>query len=134
LTDVFEFVGCPARPQGPLEVSDVTKESAKLKFKKPLDDGGLEILHFEVEKQEAGTGNWIPCGKTKDGNQTEFDVTGLTPNKKYLFRVKAVNKEGPGEPLETTTPILAKNPFGKSSQRNLHFFRFFPIFLTFYCF
>ena len=85
-------LGCPARPQGPLEVSDVTKDSAKLKFKKPLDDGGQEILWYDVEKQEAGTGNWIPCGKTKDANQTEFDVTGLTPNKKYLFRVKAVNK------------------------------------------
>ncbi|XP_055331451.1 twitchin-like isoform X3 [Paramacrobiotus metropolitanus] len=102
----------PSRPQGPLEVHEVTKDSAKLKFKKPEDDGGQDITHYEFEKQEAGTGNWIPCGRTKDAHEPlEFKVEGLTPNKKYLFRVKAANKEGLSDPLETTTPILAKNPF-----------------------
>ncbi|GAU87381.1 hypothetical protein RvY_00244-2 [Ramazzottius varieornatus] len=104
-------LGAPARPEGPLEVHDVTANNAKLKFKKPLDDGGQDISHYEFEKQEAGTGNWVPCGRTKDANETEGKVEGLTPGKKYLFRVKAVNKEGAGEPLETTTPILAKNPY-----------------------
>lgn len=41
-----------------------------------------------------------------------FTVTGLTPKKKYKIRVKAVNKEGESEPLETTDAILAKNPYG----------------------
>ena len=43
----------------------------------------------------------------------EFQVDGLTPNKKYKFRVKAVNKEGESEPLENDEPILARNPYGK---------------------
>lgn len=34
-----------------------------------------------------------------------------TPNKKYQFRVRAKNKEGESEPLETTDAILAKNPY-----------------------
>jgi hypothetical protein len=33
----------PLSPEGPLEVSDVTKESCKLTWKKPKDDGGTEV-------------------------------------------------------------------------------------------
>lgn len=43
----------------------------------------------------------------------EAEVPGLTEGKEYMFRVKAVNSEGEGEPLETDTATLAKNPFGK---------------------
>lgn len=43
----------------------------------------------------------------------EFTVDGLTPKKKYKFRVKAVNKEGESEPLENDEPILARNPYGE---------------------
>ena len=51
----------------------------------------------------------MPCGESKT---PEADVSGLQEGKKYKFRVKAVNKEGESEPLETDTAILAKNPFG----------------------
>lgn len=42
-----------------------------------------------------------------------MDVTGLTPGKKYKFRVRALNKEGESDPLEAAESIVAKNPFGK---------------------
>lgn len=58
------------------------------------------------------TGNWVPCGETGP-DPTEFQVKGLTPNHKYKFRVRAVNKEGESEPLEADSFILAKNPYGK---------------------
>ena len=37
------FEGPPSRPEGPLKVSNVTKDSAKLSWDKPKDDGGLDI-------------------------------------------------------------------------------------------
>ena len=46
-------------------------------------------------------------------DKTEFKVEGLTPRKKYKFRVRAVNKEGESEPLETDEAIEARNPYGK---------------------
>lgn len=49
-------------------------------------------------------------------DKNSFTVDGLTPKKKYKFRVKAVNKEGESEPLETEEPILARNPYGKNQQ------------------
>ena len=36
-------LGRPARPEGPLEVSNITAEGCKLRWKPPNDDGGCPI-------------------------------------------------------------------------------------------
>lgn len=107
------FLGKPEKPQGPLEVTDVTKTSAKLKWKPPEDDGGCPIKEYEIEKMDTKTGKWVRVGKVPS-DKLEFDVTGLNPGSEYKFRVTAVNDEGDSEPLETERGIIAKNPFGKS--------------------
>jgi hypothetical protein len=53
-------------------------------------------------------------------DKNTFTIDGLTPKKKYKFRVKAVNKEGESEPLETEEPILARNPYGNSEQHHIY--------------
>lgn len=108
----------PGKPEGPLEVSDVHKEGCKLKWNKPKDDGGLPITGYSVEKQDTTTGRWVPAGFV-DADKTDFEVTGLEPNKKYNFRVKAVNEEGESEPLESDMSILAKNPYDISAPPGL---------------
>lgn len=104
----------PGKPEGPLEVHDVHKEGCKLKWKKPKDDGGLPITGYVVEKQDAQTGRWVPAGFV-DGDKTDHEITGLEPNKKYNFRVKAVNEEGESEPLESDGTVHAKNPYDVAS-------------------
>lgn len=107
---------------------NITKDGCKLKWEKPKDDGGLPITSYVVEKMDLQTGRWVPAGFV-DGEKTELDVTGLEPNHKYNFRVKAVNEEGESEPLETDAAILAKNPYGKEklfNKENLQFKRYFP--------
>lgn len=106
----ISILGKPGSPKGPLDVSDVTKHGCKLKWKKPDDDGGAPIDHYEIEKLDPLTGQWIPCGRS---TEPEANITGLQEGKPYKFRVKAVNKEGESEPLETEKSIIAKNPFGK---------------------
>lgn len=106
----ISVLGKPSSPKGPLDVSDVTKHGCKLKWKKPDDDGGTPIDHYEIEKLDPLTGQWIPCGRS---TEPEANITGLQEGKPYKFRVKAVNKEGESEPLETEKTIVAKNPFGK---------------------
>ncbi|XP_047102318.1 twitchin isoform X3 [Schistocerca piceifrons] len=108
----------PGKPEGPLEVSDVHKEGCKLKWSKPKDDGGLPLTGYVLEKMDTTTGRWVPAGFV-DPEKTEHEVTGLEPNKKYQFRVKAVNEEGESEPLETDTAILAKNPYDPPSAPGL---------------
>jgi len=51
-------------------------------------------------------------------DKNTFTIDGLTPKKKYKFRVKAVNKEGESEPLETDEPIMARNPYGNNECHN----------------
>lgn len=100
----------PSPPQPPLDVSSVTKESARIGWKPPLDDGGSPILHYVVEKMDVSRGTWSDAGMA---HITSHDITRLIHRKEYYFRVKAVNAVGESEPLETPRSIIAKNEYGK---------------------
>ncbi|XP_055385446.1 twitchin isoform X34 [Condylostylus longicornis] len=108
----------PAKPEGPLEVSDVHAEGCKLKWKKPKDDGGLPLTGYVIEKMDVATGRWVPAGRV-DPEKEEQEVKGLDPNHRYQFRVKAVNEEGESDPLETDSSVLAKNPYDVSAPPGL---------------
>ena len=71
----------------------------------------MPITHYVIEKcDESAGGRWLPAGET-DGPEPNFDVKGLTKGHKYKFRVRAVNKEGKSDPLETSGAYEAKNDF-----------------------
>ena len=107
-------LGAPARPEGPLEVSNISANGCKLRWKAPLDDGGCPIREYEIEMLCPRTKKWIRKGKCAgDKFPLFFDVDGLEEGQEYLFRVKAINDEGESEPLEGDKPIKAKNAFGK---------------------
>lgn len=100
----------PGTPEGPLQPSNIHKEGCTLNWKPPVDDGGSPITHYVVEKMDASRGTWQEVGTSPD---CQMKVTKLTPNKQYMFRVKAVNMLGESKPLETDKEITAKNMFGK---------------------
>lgn len=50
---------------------------------------------------------------------TTCKVRNLKEGKPYDFRVCAENQYGVSEPLMTTSPIIAKNPFSKLLRKNL---------------
>lgn len=98
----------PGEPKGPLKVEDVNKNGCTLRWEEPDDDGGAEVSHYIIEKQDANTGRWTFCGESPS---TSLTINDLSPGHEYKFRVKAVNKYGESEPLETSQPIIAKDPF-----------------------
>lgn len=102
----------PSPPNGPLKVEDIHAEGCTLKWKPPSDDGGVPIDHYVVEKMDMATGLWTPAGTTK-GSECELAVDTLNPDHSYKFRVKAVNRQGESDALETDKPVVAKNPFGE---------------------
>ena len=108
------FQDRPTTPEGPIKVSDVTKDGCLLAWKPPLDNGGNPIQRYIVEKQDTGRGGWSPAGEV-NGDSTSLRVTRLAAGKEYSFRVRAVNKEGESDALETTETTLAKNPFDEPS-------------------
>ncbi|PIO60342.1 fibronectin type III domain protein, partial [Teladorsagia circumcincta] len=87
-------LGKPSPPEGPLEP--------------PVDDGGLPIDHYDIERLDEATGRWVPCCRAEG---TKATVTNLQPGHQYKFRVRAVNSEGESDPLATDQSILAKNPY-----------------------
>lgn len=99
----------PSKPEGPLKISDIHKEGCTLKWNPPLDDGGVPVEYYQVEKLDPETGRWVSAGRAKE---PKLELNNLEPGKEYKFRVAAVNSEGESEPLEADKSIIAKNPFG----------------------
>ena len=101
----------PSPPLGPLRVKDMTASDCTLEWKPPKDDGGSSIQYYIVEMcDESASNRWTQVGETI-GAVTTYDVQNLIENHYYRFRVRAVNKEGKSEPLETSGVYQAKNPF-----------------------
>ena len=83
----------------------------------PESDGGDAITQYTVERRNANKNTWIKVGDT-DANTLTIKATKLTEGNEYFFRVVAENTIGVSDPCETTDPIMAKLPFGKSSFHN----------------
>ncbi|AWP08682.1 putative titin-like [Scophthalmus maximus] len=98
----------PGPPAGPLEVSGLSAEKCTLSWGPPHETGGAEIIHYIVEKCETSRVAWtLMYG---DMMATTCKITKLLKGNEYLFRVRAVNKYGEGETLESE-PTRAMDPF-----------------------
>ena len=97
----FCFIGVPSIPIGPLEIINITENTADLEWKPPKHDGGRPIVDYIIENRTMTRVTWSKCG-TVDGKTTAFTATNLLEETEYLFRVIAVNEEGKSPPLEAT--------------------------------
>uniref|UniRef100_A0A1I7XRB2 non-specific serine/threonine protein kinase n=1 Tax=Heterorhabditis bacteriophora TaxID=37862 RepID=A0A1I7XRB2_HETBA len=109
---IFEVIvqDRPSAPEGPIEVSNVTKDSCVISWKVPLDNGGSEISNYVVEKRDTKTNTWVPVSTFVTG--TSITVPKLLEGHEYELRVTAENAFGRSDPLSTNEPVLAKDPFG----------------------
>ncbi|XP_060892969.1 titin-like [Labrus mixtus] len=98
----------PGPPAGPLEVSGLTAEKCTLSWGPPNETGGAEVMYYIVEKCETSRVAWIIV--YSDMMATTCKITKLLKGNEYLFRVRAVNKYGEGETLESE-PVKATDPF-----------------------
>ncbi|CAH1731331.1 unnamed protein product [Aphis gossypii] len=81
----------PSSPRA-LEASFVSSRLATLTWINPLKTNG-EILTYTIFYQEEGSDR----ERMTNTSQTEITISGLLPDKHYLFRVMAVNEYGIGE-------------------------------------
>jgi titin len=105
------FAGAPSQPFGPLEPKNIRKDSLTLTWQPPKDDGGSPITGYVIEKRENSKGKWTPVDRVGKGI-TELDVKRLQEGQEYYFRVKAENKKGISEALETEASVVPKSLFG----------------------
>uniref|UniRef100_A0A3Q3JL08 Titin n=1 Tax=Monopterus albus TaxID=43700 RepID=A0A3Q3JL08_MONAL len=107
---VFLVSDTPGPPGDKVVISRVTEEKCTVSWKIPLEDGGDRVTHYIVERRETSRLNWAVV-------ETECKTlscvsTRLIKNNEYIFRVRGVNKFGPGVALESE-PIIARNVYSK---------------------
>lgn len=110
----------PGAPADKILISRVTEEKCTVSWKIPLEDGGDIVSHYIVERRETSRLNWVIM-------ETECKTlscvsTRLIKSNEYIFRVRGVNKFGPGVPLESE-PVIARNAYSKLPS---------PLIMTFY--
>lgn len=103
----------PDKPGTP-EITDYDKDFVELKWAKPENDGGSPITGYIIEKRDKYNPNWEKCADV-DGDATVGKVNDLIEGTPYEFRVRAVNKAGPGEPSDASKIHVAR-PKNRKSQ------------------
>uniref|UniRef100_A0A671UGG7 Titin n=1 Tax=Sparus aurata TaxID=8175 RepID=A0A671UGG7_SPAAU len=95
----------PCDPPGTPVVNAVTRTSVSLSWDKPEYDGGAKVSGYTIERRDLPEGRWTRCNFT-NVPETHYDVTGLTENSQYDFRVIAKNAAGLFSiPSDNTGPI-----------------------------
>ena len=74
-----------------------------------MSDGGSPVELYIVEKRDNVTHEWVQCAEVKG---TKASIEGLKEGNEYQFRVKAVNKAGPGQPSDASDKKVAKARWG----------------------
>ena len=109
----------PDRPEGPVELSDITKDSVTLSWQPPTKDGGSPLTGYVIEKRDTRRKQWVKAGSV-DKDTTTFVASKLLEDNEYVFRVMAVNAEGESEPLESKDVAKPKQPLGKYLKYCIH--------------
>lgn len=91
----------PGRPETP-EVSEITPDSATLKWEAPTSDGGSPITNYVIEMRTRKDLKWKKVNKDNI-TDTEFTVPGLKEGEEYEFRITAENKAGAGQPSKPSS-------------------------------
>lgn len=89
-----------------LQVIDSTKNSVTLEWTKPVFDGGLEIIGYNIEMCKASLEEWHRVN-SQLCIHTRYTAKNLVPGEFYKFRVSAVNGSGQGEASVIPNPVQA---------------------------
>ena len=98
------FLDEPGPPRN-LEVVDWDQDRVDLKWEAPESDGGAPITAYVVECKERYSSSWVRCCLTETAETSASVREIIEAGKTYEFRVRAVNKAGPGKPSEPTKPV-----------------------------
>ena len=109
----FSFTDVPSAPLG-LEISNVTKNSADLAWKSPVNDGGTPLTGYAIEYRLASRTFWTKANIV-DANTLSYTITKLTEDAEYYFRIFAINAEGYSKALESTDVTKPVKEIGKLS-------------------
>lgn len=101
-------LGPPSVPVGPIRFDEIKAQSIIISWDEPKEDGGGEITCYSVEKRETSQANWkMVCSSVV---RTTFKIPNLVKGTQYQFRVRAENKYGVSESLNSSD-VVAQHQF-----------------------
>lgn len=103
----------PGPPVGPVEIGEVGETTACLKWAPPGYDGGSPVTNYIVLKRQTSTPTWSEVATSIA--RSSFKVTKLTKGEEYQFRIKAQNRYGVSDHIDSK-PVMIKLPYSKSMQ------------------
>lgn len=102
----------PGPPVGPVLIGEVGETTVCLKWAPPEYDGGSPVTNYIVLKRETSTPAWVEVSTSIA--RSAIKVTKLTKGEEYQFRIKAVNRHGISDHIDSK-PVMIKLPYSKSS-------------------
>ena len=100
----------PGPPVGPVEVGEIRETTVCLKWAPPVYSGGSPVTNYIVLRRETSTPAWTEVSSSVARNLIK--VTKLTKGEEYQFRIKAENRLGISNHIDTP-PITVKLPYSK---------------------
>lgn len=100
----------PSAPVGPVELFDVTEDSVSLKWLPPAYEGGSPITNYIIQKRETTTANWMDVSSAVA--RCTMKIMKLTTGVEYQFRIRAENRYGISEHLDSQT-VTVSLPYSK---------------------
>lgn len=112
---IFVVLDRPGAPIGPVEIGEVGETTVCLKWAPPEYDGGSPVTNYIVLKRETSTPTWAEVSTNIARNSIK--VTKLTKGEEYQFRIKAENRNGVSDHIDSK-PVTIKLPYSKSVHLN----------------
>jgi hypothetical protein len=95
-----------------MRAADIDANSLTLEWEPPATDGGAPIEKYVVERRDKSDKDWAPVGEVSSAGAGKHQLKDdkVVEGKEYYYRVRAVNKAGPGDPCDHGKPfkIMAK--------------------------
>lgn len=108
---IFVVLDRPGPPIGPVKVGEIGETTVCLKWAAPEYDGGSPVTNYIILTRETSTPNWTEV--SSNTARAAIKVTKLNKGEEYQFRIKAENRFGISEHIDTK-PITIKLPYSKS--------------------
>ncbi|KAM9813446.1 immunoglobulin-like and fibronectin type III domain-containing protein 1 [Neosynchiropus ocellatus] len=98
-------------PPGAPVVVSASKTCIVLTWTPPVDDRGVPVIGYQIEKRKKDTNQWIALNAVNEPiEDVKYAVKDVTEGAEYEFRVSAINESGSGDPSPPSAMVCAKNP------------------------
>ena len=106
---IVAVIDVPSAPQN-VAVTNITKDSVGVEWKRPLSDGGSPILQYNIERKDMKRNTWVTAGNCAQ-DKLAYIVKKLAKGGEYSIRVSAENDVGEGPATEIEKPVMVKDQF-----------------------